>query len=123
MWDAIDQLLPLDRLAVLGAAAALLGLAVLALLVFGQARELRALREWASARAVAPNGHIDAAPADNRRSRAGGRLVLVISTVMRTSVEAFQTPALSAVRASAAPNDASRKQGSRGPAKRQTKCS
>jgi type II secretory pathway component PulM len=64
MWDAIDQLLPRDRLAVLGSAAALLGLAVLAVLVFGQARELRTLREWASARAIAQNGHVDAAPAD-----------------------------------------------------------
>jgi hypothetical protein len=37
----------LGRVGVLGAAAALLGLAVLALLVFGQARGLRARREWA----------------------------------------------------------------------------
>jgi hypothetical protein len=79
MWDAIDQRLPLDRLAALGAAAALLGLAVLAVLVFGQARELRALRTWASARsfhearhtaehepfAVAQDGRVDAASADS----------------------------------------------------------
>lgn len=37
---------------------------MLALLVFGQARELRALHEWASARAVAQDGRVDAAPAD-----------------------------------------------------------